>query len=129
MGSVHTLRKRVLVVEDSPIILRLIEVCFRPMNLDVTMVPNGIAGLESAAIYTPNLVVLDIGLPGIDGWEVLAGLQRAELTERVPVLMLTGHGESFGEAEATQRGAAGFMTKPSLPEALRATVTGLLRAA
>lgn len=126
---VRPLRKRVLVVEDSPIIRRLIEVCLRPMNVDVTLVPNGFEGLEAAAIEPPDVVVLDIGLPGIDGWEVLNGLRQAERTEHVPVLMLTGHGEVFGESEAAARGAAGFMTKPFLPEMLRSTITGLLDAA
>lgn len=119
-------RKHVLVVEDSPVIRRLIEVCLRPMNLDVTLVPNGTDGLQHAAIDPPDAVVLDIGLPGIDGWTVLDNLRGAERTERVPVLILTGHGETFGEHEAEARGAAGLMTKPFLPDALRSAVSNLL---
>ena len=119
-------RKQVLVVEDSAVIRRLIEVCLRPMDLDVTLVPDGTAGLDQAAEATPDAVVLDIGLPGIDGWEVLERLHDAEETMHVPVLMLTGHGEAFGDHDAEQRGAAGLMTKPFLPEAFRRAVSELL---
>ncbi len=115
-----------LVVEDSPVIRRLIEVCLRPMDVDVTLVPNGTDGLHHAAIDPPDAVVLDIGLPGIDGWTVLDNLRGAERTEQVPVLILTGHGETFGEHEAEIRGAAGLMTKPFLPDALRSAVSNLL---
>ena len=107
-------------------IRRLIEVCLRPMDIDVTLVPNGDAGLDMAATLTPDAVVLDIGLPGIDGWEVLERLHGADATSDVPVLMLTGHGEAFGDHDAEQRGAAGLMTKPFLPEAFRTAVSELL---
>lgn len=119
-------RKHVLVVEDSAVIRRLIEVCLRPMDIDVTLVPTGDAGLDLAGGHAPDAVVLDIGLPGIDGWEVLERLQGADATADVPVLMLTGHGEAFGDHDAEERGAAGLMTKPFLPEALRRALAELL---
>lgn len=124
--QVRKLRKHVLVVEDSAVIRRLIEVCLRPMNLEVTLVPDGIDGLERAAGRPPDAVVLDIGLRGMDGWEVLASLRGATNTEDVPVLMLTSHGEAYGEYDAEIRGAAGLMTKPFLPAALREAVASLL---
>jgi DNA-binding response OmpR family regulator len=99
------------------------------MNLDVVFAATGADGLERASDATPDAVVLDIGLPGLDGWEVLAQLRGADRTQNVPVLMLTGHGERFGEADAESRGAEGFMTKPFLPDALRNAVTDLLDAA
>ena len=126
MSAPHPLRKNVLVIEGSDVIRRLIEVCLRPLNLEVTLVPNGSDGLEKAAVRPPDAVVLDIGLSGIDGWSVLEGLQNDELTEHIPVLMLTGQGEEFGPSDAEAKGAAGLMTKPFLPEALRRAVSALL---
>jgi len=117
---------RVLVIEDSPVIRRLIEVCLRPLEAHVTMVPDGQAGLRSAAVDRPDVVILDIGLPGMDGWEVLDRLGQSELTDDVPVMLLTGHADEFGSADARAKGAAAFMTKPFQPEALRRQVTGLL---
>lgn len=108
---------KVLVVEDSTVIRRLIEVCLRPLDVDVTLVANGPAGLESAALEQPDLVLLDIGLPGMSGWDVLETLRSSGAT--YPVLMLTGHSELWSEHHAKAHGASGFMTKPFLPDALR----------
>jgi DNA-binding response OmpR family regulator len=115
---------KVLVIEDSKVIRRLIEVCLRPLDVDVDLVGDGVAGLESAAVERPDVVVLDIGLPGMDGWAVLEVLRTA--AEGVPVLMLTGHGEMWSEQHALQQGAIGFMTKPFLPDLLRERVADLL---
>lgn len=115
---------RVLVIEDSKVIRRLIEVCLRPLDVEVDLVGDGLAGLESAAVEPPDVVVLDIGLPGMDGWAVLEVLHAA--AEGVPVLMLTGHGEMWSEQHALEQGAVGFMTKPFLPDHLRERVAGLL---
>jgi len=112
---------RVLVIEDSNVIRRLIEVCLRPLGVEVSLVANGPAGLESAAIDRPNLVLLDIGLPGMDGWQVLETLRSSGAM--YPILMLTGHGEQWSERRAVEQGANGFMTKPFLPDALRARIS------
>ena len=62
--------KRVLVVEDSEVIQRLIEVCLRPAGFDMEMRSDGHAGLSAARELMPDLIILDVGLPGLDGWEV-----------------------------------------------------------
>ena len=84
---------RVLVVEDSAAIRRLIEVCLRPANLDIVMREDGLSGLEAALNEAPDLLVLDIGLPEMDGWEVLDQLRSNSSTESPPVLVLTAHAE------------------------------------
>ncbi len=71
--------------------------------------------------------MLDIGLPGMDGWEVLETLRTS--AGSIPVLMLTGHGELWSEQHAKAQGAAGFMTKPFLPDALRKRIVQHLPAA
>ena len=114
--------QKILVIEDSKVIRRLIEVCLRPLDADVTLAATGPAGLESAAIHEPDLVLLDIGLPGMDGWQVLRTLRSSGAV--YPVVMLTGHSEMWSEQDARERGASGFMTKPFLPETLRQRITG-----
>ena len=99
------------------------------MNVDIVFAETGADGLERAADSAPDAVVLDIALPGIDGWQVLAGLRQEPVTEHLPVLMLTSHGEQYGVAQALSSGAEGFMTKPFLPNELRSAVSDLLNAA
>jgi DNA-binding response OmpR family regulator len=111
----------VLVIEDSKVIRRLIEVCLRPLDVEIQLAGNGPDGLESAAIERPDLVLLDIGLPGMDGWEVLDILKAGDAS--CPVLMLTGHGELWSEQQAIERGAAEYMTKPFMPDSLRDRIT------
>jgi DNA-binding response OmpR family regulator len=112
-------QRRVLVVEDSPVIQRLIEICLRPAGFDVVGATEGYVALATAAAAPPDLVVLDVGLPDISGWEVLAGLRSAEATRDVTVLMLTADGREETERTADALGADAFLTKPFRPNDLR----------
>ena len=119
---------RVLVVEDSPGIRRLIEVCLRPMQVDVETREDGPSGLEAATELIPDLVILDIGLPEMDGWEVLRRLRLSSATKHLSVLVLTAHAEEESRKRATEVGADGFVTKPFQPADLRSEVERLLGA-
>lgn len=110
---------RVLVVEDSAVIRRLIEVCLRPASLQVVMREDGPGALEAALSENPDLVVLDIGLPEMDGWEVLDRLRSDPRTRSLPVLVLTAHAEEESRRRADEGGADGFITKPFQPDELR----------
>ncbi|NIA26087.1 MAG: response regulator [Gammaproteobacteria bacterium] len=111
--------RRVLVVEDSAVIRRLIEVCLRPANLEVVMREDGPGALEAALSEDPDLMVLDIGLPEMDGWEVLDHLRSDPRTRALPVLVLTAHAEEESRRRADESGADGFITKPFQPDELR----------
>lgn len=113
------MERRVLVVEDSPVIQRLIEICLRPAGFDVAVAGEGIEALQLAAQDPPDLVVLDVGLPDITGWDVLAGLRGNDATKDVTVLMLTGDGREETERAADNLGADAFLTKPFRPNDLR----------
>lgn len=117
---------RVLVVEDSPGIRRLIEVCLRPMQVELSTADDGPGGLEAARRDPPDLMVLDIGLPQMDGWEVLRHLRADAATASLPVLVLTAHAEEESRRRATEGGADGFVTKPFQPQDFRAEVERLL---
>ena len=119
-------KPRVLVVEDSPGIRRLIEVCLRPETVEMSVAEDGPSGLEAARRSVPDLLVLDIGLPEMDGWEVLRNLRADEATENLPVLVLTAHAEEESRRRATEGGADGFVTKPFQPDDFRREVDRLL---
>ena len=116
----------VLVVEDSASVRRLIEVCLRPLAVNIVPAEDGRVGIHAAFAAPPDAVVLDIGLPHIDGWEVLRRLRENPDTAAVPVLVLTAHAQPEVQAQAEQGGANAFMTKPFGPEDLRLTVKRML---
>lgn len=117
---------RVLVVEDSSVIRRLIEVCLRPASLDLIMAEDGPSGLERVRADHPDLVVLDIGLPVMDGWQVLDEIRRDPHLAQLPVLVLTAHAEEESRRRADEGGADAFVTKPFQPSDLRQEVLRLL---
>lgn len=117
---------RVLVVEDSSVIRRLIEVCLRPASLDLIMAEDGPSGLERVRAELPDLVVLDIGLPVMDGWQVLDEIRRDPQLSQLPVLVLTAHAEEESRRRADEGGADAFVTKPFQPSDLRQEVLRLL---
>ncbi len=112
------MERRVLVVEDSPVIQRLIEICLRPAGFDVDFAAKGAEALEKASA-DQDLVVLDVGLPDMSGWEVLTGIRENEETSGITVLMLTADGRGETEAHADELGADAFLTKPFRPNDLR----------
>jgi CheY-like chemotaxis protein len=120
------MKSSILVIEDSASVRRLIEVCLRPLGVEIRSVEDGLLGLEAAVSEIPQAIVLDIGLPGMDGWEVLARLRADEATRRVRVLVLTAHAQPEMADRAAAKGADSFMTKPFRPEELRESVQELL---
>lgn len=92
----------------------------------MTIAEDGPSGLEAARSSMPDLLVLDIGLPQMDGWEVLRHLRNDEATISLPVLVLTAHAEEESRRRATEGGADGFVTKPFQPDDFRREVKRLL---
>ena len=117
---------RILVVEDSAVIRRLIEVCLRAADLEIVTREDGKSGLAAVRGESTNLVVLHIGLPGMDGWEVLDEIRKDEATKSLPVVVLTAHAEEESRRRANEGGADAFVTKPFQPNDFRATVLSLL---
>lgn len=113
--------RRVLVVEDSTVIQRVIEMCLRPAGFDVLFAGDGTTALDVASEGV-DLVLLDVGLPDISGWEVLRSLRASERTRETVVLMLTGDGREETERLADELGADAFLTKPFRPNDLREVV-------
>ena len=116
----------VLVIEDSASVRRLIEVCLRPLGVEMRFAEDGLTGLDAARATVPDAIILDIGLPGLDGWEVLSQLRSASDTVGIRVLVLTAHAQPEMADRAAAGGADAFMTKPFRPSDLRDSVEALL---
>ena len=90
---------------------------------------NGQEALEKASQIHPDLIVMDLSLPVMDGWEATRRLKANPQTKRIPVLALTGHALGDHEREANAAGCDGYVTKPCLPEDLAARINIMLAAA
>jgi two-component system KDP operon response regulator KdpE len=119
--------EHILVIEDSPLVQRLVAVCLRDLGRPVRGALDGPTALEDMSTDPPAVVILDIGLPGMDGWEVLRRMRLDPQCGTLPVLVLTAHAQEEFRLEADRRGANAFMTKPFELDALRAAVDRLLR--
>ncbi|MDJ0790319.1 MAG: response regulator [Acidimicrobiia bacterium] len=120
------MEQRVLVIEDSASVRRLIEVCLRVLGVEVSSAADGVGGLDAIKDHRPDAVVLDIGLPGLDGWEVLRRIRNDHETASIKVLVLTAHAQPEMADKAAKGGADSFMTKPFRPLDLRVQVEKLL---
>ncbi len=127
-GSVLPTRK-VLLVEDDLMIATLVRGVLANDGLETVHIVNGARAAVSAAGPGFSLVILDVLLPGMDGFEVLKGLRRSPSGARVPVLMLTSLKESSDIAKGFELGADDYVVKPFSPIELQARVRRLLRRA
>ena len=117
---------RVLVVDDEPDVLLLCRLNLEQRGHEVLEAPNGDVALELAQANAPDLVVLDLMLPGIDGYQVLQELRADHTTATTPVLVLTAKSLQADRERSRQLGAAAFLTKPFLPDELVEMVDGML---
>ena len=110
---------RILIVEDSDSIRRLIEALVSGRGFDVDAVASGSKGLEIAFAKTPDVVLLDLNLPGsYDGVEVCKRLRENPLTKSVPVIIITAMADAESKRRALDAGASAFYTKPFSPTSL-----------
>jgi two-component system, OmpR family, response regulator MprA len=117
-------KARVLVVEDDPDIGDVVRRSLRREGYDVRLAPDGSAALDEAAVFEPDAVVLDLGLPQVDGLEVSKQL-RAD--GDVPILMLTARDSVEDRVEGLDSGADDYLVKPFDLQELLARVRALLR--
>jgi two-component system KDP operon response regulator KdpE len=117
---------RVLVVDDEPQLLRTLRINLSARRYEVSVAVDGAAALEAAAKHPPDLVVLDLGLPDMDGGEVIAGLRG---WTKVPILVLSGRADAGDKVDALDAGADDYVTKPFSMDELTARIRALLRRA
>ena len=103
---------RVLLVDDDREILEMTALLFRGAGYEVTTAASGEEALFRVREEVPDLVLLDINMPGMDGWEVLRVLQEDESTAAIPVVMFSVNFEVREKLRALQQGARDYVTKP-----------------
>jgi DNA-binding response OmpR family regulator len=117
-------RRRVLIIDDERELRTMLSAYLEAEGFETFEATDGAQGLESMAEAEPDLVILDVGLPGLDGFEVLRQLrQRSD----VPVIMLTARAEEVDRVVGLTVGADDYVTKPFSPRELSARITAILR--
>jgi two-component system, OmpR family, phosphate regulon response regulator PhoB len=116
----------VLVIDDEPDVLLLCRVNLQHAGHDVLEAGDGEHGLALAVSELPDAIVLDLMLPAMDGYGVLAALRGDDRTRAIPVLVLTAKAQREDRVRCWEEGAAEYMTKPFSPSVLSSTLEQLL---
>lgn len=120
-------KEHIFVVDDEEDILRLVDYNLSKEGYRVTCVETGEQALTQARMIAPDLIVLDLMLPGIDGLDVCKRLKMDSSTRRIPIIMLTAKGEEADIVTGLELGADDYITKPFSPRVLIARVKAALR--
>ena len=115
---------KILVIDDEPSIVNLVSAYLKPEGYEVYTATDGPSGLKAARAYKPDLIVLDVMLPGMDGIELLSRLRRES---EVYVILLTARTEETDKIVGLSVGADDYVTKPFSPRELTARVKAALR--
>ncbi len=121
--------RRILVVDDEPVLVETIAYNLEQAGYQVTTAADGSSALEAARRETPDLIILDIMLPEMDGLEVCRQLRRENNTVTTPIMMLTAKGDEIDKVVGLEVGADDYVTKPFGRRELLARVRALLRRA
>ena len=117
----------VLIVEDEKDIARMIEYNLQKEGYTTLSVQTGEAALSAAKKEIPDLIILDLMLPGMDGFETCRKLKGSEMTARIPVIMLTARSREADKVAGLELGADDYITKPFSPRELVARIKAVLR--
>lgn len=120
-------RTRVLLADDTESIRALFEKLLTTEGHQVITVEDGIAALEAVRRHRPDVILLDVGMPGLDGIEVCRRLKSDPLTRLTPVVLVTGLSDLSDRIKGIEAGADDFLSKPVHPHELRARVASLSR--
>ena len=118
--------ERLLVVDDEPNLLRAVAAMLRAEGYEVTTARSGRDALMHVAKSVPDLVVSDIRMPGMDGYQLARSLRDSPRTSLVPIVFLTAKGETEDRVEGFRTGVDAYLTKPFEPEELLAVIRSIL---
>ena len=117
---------RVLVIDDEAPIRLLCRVNLEAEGMDVLEARDGPSGLELAQQHEPDIVLLDVMMPGLDGWRVAEQMQQDDRTREIPIIFLTARAEFRDRARGLDIGGVDYVTKPFNPLDLAGLVEALL---
>jgi len=120
-------REKILVIEDEPDIAEVLQYNLEKEGFDVETARRGDTGFDAVRRDNPDLILLDLMLPGIDGLELTRMLKRDPLTSRLPIVMLTARGEEVDRIVGLELGADDYISKPFSPREVVLRVKAVLR--
>jgi two-component system alkaline phosphatase synthesis response regulator PhoP len=118
--------KKVLVVDDEPDVLLLCRVNLEFEGYDVVEAADGQQAMEKVAEYRPDVILLDVMMPRMDGWQVLSALKADEAYRDIPVVMLTAKVQDADQIRGWSSGVAEYITKPFSPLSLSQVIRDVL---
>ena len=117
----------ILVVDDTLDARELYAEYLRIAGLRAEVAEDGIDALAKATELLPSVIIMDLAMPRMDGWEAIRRLKAHPLTRRIPVIALTGHVIERSRERAIEAGADGYLTKPCFPDSLLAEVHRVMK--
>ena len=118
--------EKILIIDDDVDTLKLVGLMLQKQSYQIVAANNGLQGLEQAETENPDLILLDVMMPGMDGYEVAKRLRANPLTASTPILMFTAKTQLDDKVTGFEAGADDYLTKPTHPSALNAHVKALL---
>ena len=118
--------KKALAIDDKPNIIMLIKAKLQANGFEVISLYGGETAVDTASTEKPDIILLDVMMPKMDGFEVFAKLKEHSETKDIPVIFLTASGQRNDEVRAREMGAADFLTKPFSPNHLLEVVNRVL---
>lgn len=115
-------KPKMLIVEDTQDVAEIIKVAFRRTELDIHHELNGMQGLSYLENTVPNVIVLDLGMPGMSGWEFLGKIREQERLKNIPVIILTAHTDYENRKTGKLLRVSAYLQKPIDLTALRTAV-------
>lgn len=117
---------RILVVDDEPHIVKLVSFSLERNGHEVFQASDGAAGIEKAAEEQPDLILMDVMMPVMSGYDALDRLKKDPATCDIPVVMLSAKSQHYEQEEGLRRGALQYICKPFTPRDLAETVNSIL---
>jgi DNA-binding response OmpR family regulator len=121
------MRKKILVVDDDADLIQLISFNLKQAGYSIGTASNGVDAIKKAHSLNPDLIVLDVMMPELDGFAVCELLRRDAQTASIPIMMLTAISSELGRMAALGSGATDFITKPFSPRLLLGRIEDLLK--
>jgi DNA-binding response OmpR family regulator len=107
--------KKILIIEDDPATQRLVDYSLKQEGYQIITASNGLEGIRKALGESPDLVILDVMLPGMDGFEICYRLKSEPTTANLPILMFSAKAQEIDKDTGIKVGADDYLTKPSAP--------------
>jgi DNA-binding response OmpR family regulator len=123
----RVMRKKILVVDDDADLIQLISFNLKQAGYSIGTASNGVDAIKKAHSLNPDLIVLDVMMPELDGFAVCELLRRDAQTASIPIMMLTAISSELGRMAALGSGATDFITKPFSPRLLLGRIEDLLK--